>query len=307
MKDVHLIRTLLPFFPWDAWDGRKSPVERTKTKTKTNTSTSTSGSGKERNSKKLEDSLGTNTFSNENEDEEEKKRLPYIRELTPYDETKPTHFASDWERHQCRMFTELELCTQLARPIYLAIAGEVFDVSRGEGYYGDNGGYWYLARGDCSLGFTDLSRTESSIPDWTPAQVHGIDEWRKSYHEQYTFVGLLHGDYYDADGSPTKVTGDYLDKLKQHKENQVLLKAHRQKFPGCNSRSDSKTSEVWCGVKSGGVTRDWIGVPRRIRRPGSKDKSCACIHDFGELSEEEAMEPFIGCAEDAERCSIVRG
>jgi len=309
MREVHLIQKLFPWFPWQRWAEEKSPIPSKRSNTSTKTTTTgkaQEGGGSSGSTGRLEQQLDQQK-SGAPQEEKKDKKMPHIRKLSPYDKTKPTLFQSEWEKHQCRMFTELELCTERARPIYLAIAGEVFDVSKGEGYYGDNGGYWYLARGDCSLGFTDLSRTESFIPDWTPSQVSGIDDWRKSYHEQYTFVGLLLGDYYGPHGVPTNVTADFLDKLEEQKRIQARLKAHRQRFPGCNSRSDSKGMEVWCSVKSGGIAREWVGVPRLIRRPGSKDRSCACIHDFTLLTDDEAMESYVGCPDDADRCKMKRG
>ena len=37
----------------------------------------------------------------------------------------------------------------------------------------------------------------------------------------------------------------------------------KQMFPPCNVEwSQAEGSRLWCTKKSGGITRDWVGVPR---------------------------------------------
>jgi hypothetical protein len=53
-------------------------------------------------------------------------------------------------------------------------------------------------------------------------------------------------------------------------------------FPACNSEwHANKGGRIWCTAKSGGVEREWVGVPRRLFSPGSKHYRCACVKNFG--------------------------
>jgi hypothetical protein len=46
-------------------------------------------------------------------------------------------------------------------------------------------------------------------------------------------------------------------------------KAEEKIFPPCNTEwSSAKGLNVWCTNKSGGIDRDWVGVPRRYFKPG---------------------------------------
>ena len=38
-------------------------------------------------------------------------------------------------------------------------------------------------------------------------------------------------------------------------------------------------------VFSGGISRNWVGVPRRYFRPGKKDPRCACVRSTGPPSD----------------------
>jgi len=230
-------------------------------------------------------------------------KVPYMRSLSKYNHNLPTQYKPEMWYHQCHMFTEDELCTIEARPVLLSIAGEVFDVTKGEHHYADNGGYWFLARGDVSMGFSDLSKHVAYQTNWTIYDVDAINSWRASYHEQYIFRGRLIGDYFSEHGTWRPVKQDFEDKLDEAREVEKKIRAHREKFPSCNVRSSSSAGEVWCTDKSGGKKRDWVGLPRKILRPNGKKKQCACIRDMAELTDAEAAEEYENCASDSVSCS----
>ena len=58
---------------------------------------------------------------------------------------------------------------------------------------------------------------------------------------------------------------------------------------------------VWCTLKSGGVTRDWVGVPRQLATAGGKSR-CACVPRSRSNTPE--LTPYKGCALDSERCQV---
>ena len=45
--------------------------------------------------------------------------------------------------------------------------------------------------------------------------------------------------------------------------NPIENDVEKQMFPPCNVEwSQAEGSRLWCTKKSGGITRDWVGVPR---------------------------------------------
>eukprot|EP00397_Hematodinium_sp_SG-2012_P047375 GEMP01053852.1.p1 GENE.GEMP01053852.1~~GEMP01053852.1.p1 ORF type:complete len:251 (+),score=39.35 GEMP01053852.1:82-834(+) len=176
-----------------------------------------------------------------------------------------------WEEDpqpQTRLFTDEDLCVSY-KPIYLAIRGEVFNVTKGEGYYGHNGGYQHLARSDNSMGFTDLSLCASHDSNWTHIEVEAIESWRLQYHKDYIYVGRHVGDYYDELGSEKPLMRSYNAKIKEGKYINTVQKKHRTQYPGCNSSSSMKDSMVWCAFKNKGKplkdgTPDWVLKTSRI-------------------------------------------
>lgn len=203
---------------------------------------------------------------------------------------------ADWmhgkiEPGKDRLFTE-EVVNQFngtdeSLPIYLVVVGEVFDVTRGKHFYGEEGGYHAFAGKDGSRAFiTGEFNDDGSIPDvegLTPSQVQGIEGWREFYHNDYTYLGKLIGWYYDKDGNPTKYKLLYLEKLKLAQEQKNTQEKLDKIYPGCNSKwSQEGGGEVWCSQKSGGVERAWIGVPRLWipKKPDGSNgaKKCVCIN-----------------------------
>lgn len=58
---------------------------------------------------------------------------------------------------------------------------------------------------------------------------------------------------------------------------------------------------------SGGITRNWIGVPRRIYdSPGSEHYTCACVRLDGKDFEENKgiIREFEGCTETSTTCIL---
>ncbi|XP_071904353.1 membrane-associated progesterone-binding protein 4-like isoform X2 [Coffea arabica] len=93
-------------------------------------------------------------------------------------------------------------------PIYLAIVGSVFDVTKGKSHYGAGGGYNHFAG---------------------------------------RYVGKLDGRYYDSKGNPTKYLKGVEAKAARGAQLLEKQKDEEAKVPSCNSRwSQDEGSEVWC-------------------------------------------------------------
>lgn len=93
--------------------------------------------------------------------------------------------------------------------VWLSILGQVFDVTAGAEYYGEGSGYSIFAAQDASPCFASGKFNEEGakedIEQFDTEQINSVVHWRKFYDDadQYNFVGLLEGLYYDEKGEPT--------------------------------------------------------------------------------------------------------
>ncbi|KAI5280756.1 Neuferricin [Manis pentadactyla] len=147
-----------------------------------------------------------------------------------------------------------------------------------------------------------------------------LQNWLSFYEKNYEFVGRVIGRFYREDGLPTpelmQVEAVIAEDLEASKQD---LK-EKQKFPPCNAEwSSTKGSRFWCSQKSGGVSRDWIGVPRKLYKPGAKEPHCVCVRTAGSPSDQMLdnpthrnhgdldhpnLEEFVGCPRLATTCSF---
>eukprot|EP01080_Neovahlkampfia_damariscottae_P001278 gene1278-11365_t len=86
------------------------------------------------------------------------------------------------------------------KPLYLAVKGLIFDVSKGRSHYGPNGGYHIFAGRDASRAFVtgcfDINKEEclsDKIDDFDERQKKDLEEWYQFYlkSEKYFLVGKL--------------------------------------------------------------------------------------------------------------------
>eukprot|EP01062_Namystynia_karyoxenos_P004522 TRINITY_DN115_c1_g1_i1.p1 TRINITY_DN115_c1_g1~~TRINITY_DN115_c1_g1_i1.p1 ORF type:complete len:322 (+),score=118.85 TRINITY_DN115_c1_g1_i1:63-968(+) len=180
------------------------------------------------------------------------------------------------------------------QPLLLAIAGEVYDVGPGKQHYAPGGGYQGFAGRDASRAFVtgefNSTGLRAAIDDFTPEQVQGVLDWRKFYREHkpdpgmvgsYRFVGVLDGEFYDAEGKRKPALDAAEEKMRIWERTQEVTKKFDDQFKSCNSRTESKNEyfEVWCD-------RSYHGdgtIPRHLfynitSRPDLEQKSrCACV------------------------------
>ncbi|KFO75654.1 Neuferricin, partial [Cuculus canorus] len=120
------------------------------------------------------------------------------------------------------------------------------------------------------------------ISGLSPGELLAVQSWLSFYSNNYDAVGKLVGRFYDENGAPTEA----LRQAEAAIEEALMLKAEseqrKQQFPPCNSEWSSATgSRFWCSRESGGVNRDWTGVPRKLFQPGSKGSRCVCVRTAG--------------------------
>lgn len=173
---------------------------------------------------------------------------------------------------------------QDSKGLYLALLGQIFDVSKGKKHYGPKGAYHFMAGKDASLSFITGDFTESELTDdvssVSPMQVVALYDWLSFYHKEYKHVGFVIGRYYTASGQPTETLQHIQASLAEGRRLKAQSEADKARFPPCNSEwSVSTGGRVWCSTRSGGVERKWTGVPRQLYIPGSGVARCVCVEN----------------------------
>ncbi|XP_076277177.1 neuferricin [Lasioglossum baleicum] len=207
---------------------------------------------------------------------------------------------------------ELGKYTNLKDGLYISILGQVFDVTKGAKHYGPGATYHVFTGRDASLAFITGEFNDEGLTDDVSSlslqKIKALNDWVKFYNENYIYKGKLSGRHYHEDGSPTAEMHNIQRMLKQSKELELNEEHRKRMFPPCNIewKPDSGTL-VWCTKKSGGIARDWIGVPRMLfESPGSQQSRCACVKlDSKEYEEAKGMlREYVGCDKLSIKCSV---
>ncbi|KAA0198429.1 hypothetical protein HAZT_HAZT007766 [Hyalella azteca] len=169
-----------------------------------------------------------------------------------------------------------------SKGLYLAFLGQVFDVKKGEKFYGPGGGYEFFAGRDASRAFVtgnfDGEGLTDDIAGMSDQDYLGIKTWIDFYHSDYKYVGR----YYTASGEATQYQKDAERWIADAKKNKDKADEQYKIFPPCNTEwNQDRGTRVWCTKKSGGIERTWEGVPRRLFSAGQAKPRCACVKDFG--------------------------
>ncbi|XP_053563477.1 neuferricin [Bombina bombina] len=168
---------------------------------------------------------------------------------------------------------------------YLAILGEVFDVQKGHKHYGPGGSYSFFAGKDASRAYVTGDFSEKGlvedVSELSPLEMLHLNNWLTFYQNNYITVGKLIGRFYDEDGNPTKALEDALAVIDVGLKLKDQRQEENKQFPPCNSEWSSGISKVWCSRNSGGITRDWVGVPRKMYIAGYDGYRCVCVRTSG--------------------------
>ncbi|XP_030648705.1 neuferricin [Chanos chanos] len=185
-----------------------------------------------------------------------------------------------------RLLTQTELALyngeENSKGLYLAILGQVFDVEKGRKHYGPGGGYRFFSGRDASRAFVTGDFTEAGLTDdltdLSPSQIVALYDWLAFYQRDYTPAGRLIGRFYNEAGQPSETLKQVESLLSEGLKLKAQTEAQNQLYPACNSEwSSANGGRVWCSTKSGGVNRDWTGVPRMLFSPGSGQSRCVCV------------------------------
>ncbi|XP_017268063.1 neuferricin [Kryptolebias marmoratus] len=196
-----------------------------------------------------------------------------------------------------------------SRGLYLAILGRVFDVSKGHKHYGPGGAYHFMAGRDASLAFITGDFTERGLTDdvssLSPLQVVALFDWLAFYQREYKSVGMLIGRFYNETGQPTEALVNVEGLLAEGRHLKAQSEAEKVRLPPCNSEwSTNRGGRVWCSPKSGGVIREWTGVPRRFFSPASSGVQCVCVKDASTAEEDPNLQKYDSCPAHADSCFV---
>ncbi|KAI8983574.1 cytochrome b5-like heme/steroid binding domain-containing protein [Pilobolus umbonatus] len=96
-----------------------------------------------------------------------------------------------------RIFTDAELSlydgSDPSLPIYLAIDGDVYDVSEGAGWYGKGGSYSHFSGKDAARAYVTgcfQDHLTHDLRGLTTDQLKGIDHWKKFYEKHHTYYKI---------------------------------------------------------------------------------------------------------------------
>ena len=238
------------------------------------------------------------------------RQPPAVAPSTPGDDASPPAAPP--------VFSTEELSAYVGKPkgtpIYIAILGDVFDVTSGQRFYGKGQGYEHFAGRDASRAYATGDSTGEGLTDDVAGlpldDLKAISGWHDFYvqHENYTFVGVVVGRHYDANG--TNISTFPWARLKVQEERAAAIKAA---LPDCNSRwTQADGSELWCTTRSGGVEREWVGVPRvydpsrdpALEDDGATGERCVCAPPEEVAKAPPYLREYAGCEPTAERCFV---
>ncbi|XP_032675761.1 neuferricin [Odontomachus brunneus] len=224
------------------------------------------------------------------------------------------YFGLNRHSAEQKIFTtsELKQYTNMENGLYLSILGHVFDVTKGEKHYGPKGNYHAFTGRDASLAFItgefDDNGLTDDISSLSIRQVKALNDWIQFYNTNYIYKGKLYGRYYNQDGSPTAESYKVQEKVQLAEKEKSLEEKQKRMFPPCNVEWNPDTGTMfWCSKRSGGIDRDWVGVPRMLFETASmQSPRCACVKlDSKEYKENKAMlSEYDNCAKHATKCIV---
>eukprot|EP00746_Dinoflagellata_sp_MGD_P065311 gnl/MRDRNA2_/MRDRNA2_27216_c0_seq1.p1 gnl/MRDRNA2_/MRDRNA2_27216_c0~~gnl/MRDRNA2_/MRDRNA2_27216_c0_seq1.p1 ORF type:complete len:295 (-),score=57.98 gnl/MRDRNA2_/MRDRNA2_27216_c0_seq1:16-900(-) len=194
-------------------------------------------------------------------------------------------------------------------PVYVAILGEVFDVSTALQHYGPEGHYKGLAGVDATRSFAtgDFSANGllSEVDGLGHDEILAINDWVSQYQKKYPKVGLVEGHYYNKQGEMTAKLETYRGAVAAGKEDKRAEEELRKRFPPCNSRyAQGEGSQVWCTPKSGGIARSWAGLPRQFYSGPKAQKRCACVKEEDLSLAAGRIKEYPNCDPKSVRCQL---
>ncbi|XP_064620403.1 neuferricin-like [Lineus longissimus] len=253
--------------------------------------------------------------------------IKLIKENAPFFIREYFLLGRNIQESSVQLFTKDELAdydgTAGSKGLYVAVLGKVFDVSAGKQHYGPGGSYHYFAGKDGTRGYVtgDFGdgALDDNVEDFTPNQMLQLIDWLSFYEKktEYKYIGKVIGPFYDSSGHQTRRLNQVIRYAKNEQKKEDASNDKKTQFPPCNSMwSHEEGSVVWCTTDSGGIKRDWAGVPRQYFEPGQAHPRCACVRDKGPPTgqwnseidrgdlHDPTLRPYTGCDERSPLCKL---
>ena len=226
--------------------------------------------------------------------------------------------------------------------LLVCIIGHCYDVSKGRGFYGGDGGYSFFAGRDAARAYAtgdfenDLT---DDLTDFDTAQCEAVIHWYNFYKnsEKYTFEGYLEGSQYinaaafidSNDSNEDNIWSDVGIALFQcAKENEDITEKKEQQNIGyktCNNAIDvqEKVANVWCdttvivdSARANDQEKHTIMVPRKMyyrdtsktinnndnKPPPNTSVKCVCVA-LEEAQKRQDLSTYPDCESTSSRCS----
>lgn len=195
--------------------------------------------------------------------------------------------------------------------IYLAFLGLVYNVTNNGQHYSAGAEYNAFAGRDATRAFVTGNFTHDlhdDIRDIDVSLYAHLESWASFYSSSYPILGRLEGMFFDSRGCQTPELTRVYGMFERVENEKSVQQEEENVFPECNSEwnSETKKGKVWCTTKSGGIERDWIGVPRLYSK--GESQRCACFNQDSEDAKEigKFMSLYPGCKADATECVLTQ-
>lgn len=219
------------------------------------------------------------------------------------------------ENEQVRLWTPSELAKYDGNSgesdIYIAFLGSVYNVTVSAQHYGPGSEYSAFAGRDATRAFVTGNFTHDLVDDVTGIEqsMYGhIEAWASFYASSYPSVGRIVGSYFDSRGCGTAELTRVYSVFKKLAEIKEAQKRQAINLPECNSEwnGDTKKGRVWCSKKSGGVERDWVGVPRIYTDEEDESQRCVCynVDDHKMRLAKIHLRLYPDCPTEATECNL---
>uniref|UniRef100_A0A1B6C9H9 Neuferricin n=1 Tax=Clastoptera arizonana TaxID=38151 RepID=A0A1B6C9H9_9HEMI len=170
---------------------------------------------------------------------------------------------------------------------------------------------------DASRSFVTGDFTEEGLSDdvidLQYEDLRGLKQWLEFYYKEYVYKGKLAGRYFDSNGLPTLYNHKLTARIEEADKNEENKLQSKLMYPPCNVEwSVEDGSRVWCTTSSGGIDRDWVGVPRKLYLPGQNKYRCACVnllHSSNTFPADNTLrngnlEEYTGCHPKSSSCHV---
>lgn len=215
------------------------------------------------------------------------------------------------EESRLRLWTKEELARfdgSSGDEVYLGFLGLVYDVSVNAQHYGPGAEYNVFAGRDATRAFITGNFTHDltdDIKDIEESYYSHIESWASFYGSTYKALGRIEGAFFDSQGCETPELARVYKVFNKLAQDRAKQQEMSKLLPECNSEwnADLNSGRVWCTTKSGGVERDWVGVPRL--KSDDESNHCVCVNlETLDPSQQDKFRIYAGCDPNASECAL---